>query len=49
MNEEKQKILDIFDKNVLLKEQISRKKKKKIKELIIENMKLEGNKDDNTK
>ena len=49
MNEEKQKILDIFDKNVLLKEQISREKQEKIKELIIENMKLEGNKDDNTK
>lgn len=47
MNEEKQKILDIFDDEVELKGPINREKQAIIKELLIETIKIEGiNNDD---
>lgn len=45
MNEEKQKVINIFDKKVQLKSPENREKQVKIKKLIIENYKIEGNKD----
>lgn len=47
MNEEKQKILDIFNDEVELKDPINREKQAIIKELLIETIKIEGiNNDD---
>ena len=47
MNEEKQKILNIFDNNVKLKNPKNREKQEQIKKLLIETIKIEGNKDGN--
>jgi len=49
MNEERQRILDIFDKNVELKDTVNREKQEQIKELIVENIKLEELKNENEK
>ena len=46
MNEEKQKILNIFDNKVKLKNPKNREKQDKIKKLLIETLKLEGNNND---
>ena len=47
MNEEKQKILNIFDKRVTLKKAENREKQKQIKKLLINNIKIEGNNNGN--
>lgn len=47
MNDEKQKILNIFDDNVKLQNPINREKQEKIEQLIKETFKIEGNKDVN--
>lgn len=49
MNEEKQKILNIFDDKIKLKNPINREKQDKIKQLLIETLKIEGNNNDNKK
>lgn len=49
MNEEKKKILNIFDDKVKLKNPINREKQKKIKQLLIETIKIEGKEDGNKK
>ena len=49
MNEEKQKILNIFDDKVKLKNKVNQEKQDKIKKLLIETLKIEGNKNDNQK
>ena len=46
-SKEKQKILDIFDKNIELKNPINREKQEIIKELLIETIKIEGINSDN--
>lgn len=46
MNEEKQKILNIFDKKVELKSPKNREKQEQIKKLLTETLKLEGNNND---
>ncbi|MBQ8682065.1 MAG: hypothetical protein IJ509_04060 [Bacilli bacterium] len=48
MNEEKQKVLNIFDKRVTLKRAENREKQAKIKKLLINNIKIEGNKNGNS-
>lgn len=45
MNEEKQKILNIFDNNVKLKNPKNREKQEQIKKLLIETFKIEGKED----
>ena len=47
MNEEKQKIINIFDDNVKLKNPINREKQEKIEQLIIETFKKEEKNNDN--
>ena len=47
MNEEKQKILNIFDDNVKLQNPINQEKQEKIEQLIIETFKIEENQNDN--
>lgn len=47
MNEEKQKILDIFDDNIKLQNPINREKQEKIEQLIKETFKIEGNQNGN--
>ena len=49
MNEEKQKILNIFDDKVKLKNPINREKQEKIKQLLIETIKIKGKEDGNKK
>ena len=44
MNEEKQKVINIFDKKVKLKKPENREKQAKIKRLIVETYRIEGNK-----
>lgn len=44
MNENKQKIQNIFNKNVELKNPTNREKQAKINKLLIETLKIEGNK-----
>lgn len=45
MNEEKQKILNIFDNKVELKNLKNKEKQEQIKKLLIETFKIEGKKD----
>jgi len=47
MNEKKQKVLNIFDEKVGLKNPINQEKQLKIKELLLKNKQLEGSKNDN--
>lgn len=49
MNEERQKILNIFDDKVKLKNPINREKQERIEQLIKETFKIEGIKDGNNK
>lgn len=49
MNEEKQKILNIFDDKVKLKNPTNREKQEKIKQLLIETIKIEGKEDGSKK
>ena len=49
MNEEKQKILNIFDDKVKIQNPINQEKQDKIKELLIETIKIEGNNNDTKK
>ena len=49
MNEEKQKILNIFDDKVKLKNPTNREKQEKIKQLLIETIKIKGKEDGNKK
>ena len=49
MNEEKQKILNIFDNKVELKNPKNREKQEQIKKLLIETFKIEGKKDGDNK
>ena len=49
MNEEKQKILNIFDNNVKLKNPKNREKQEQIKKLLIETFKIEGKEDGENK
>ena len=49
MNEEKQKILNIFDNKVKLKNPKNREKQEQIKKLLIETFKIEGKKDGDNK
>lgn len=49
MNEEKQKILNIFDNNVKLSNPINQEKQEKIEQLIIETFKIESKTNDNSK
>lgn len=49
MNENKQKILNIFNEKVELKQPENKEKQAKIKQLIIETIKIEGTKDDRPK
>ena len=49
MNEEKQKILNIFENNVKLKKPKNREKQEQIKKLLIETFKIEGKEDGENK
>lgn len=49
MNEEKQKIINIFDDKVKLKNPINQEKQDKIKRLLIETLKIAGKEDGNKK
>lgn len=49
MNDEKQKILNIFDDNVKLQNPINREKQEIIEKLIIDTMKIEGNENGDNK
>ena len=47
MNDDKQKVLNIFDDNIKLQNPINREKQEQIEQLIKETFKIEGNTNDN--